>query len=247
MKKMICFLILLLTIFNGSICDAAERTTDQFPEKGIPILMYHSISTDPKNSLCVSEKQFREEIEWLYEQGYQTISLNELYNSINDSASIPEQPILISFDDGYADNYKTAWPILKEYNFTATFFIVTDFISPYRISWDQLKELVDNGNSIGSHTVHHYDLASLMYERQKYELNESKELLERNLGISINAICYPSGKYNKTTLSLLPKLGYKLGFTTKPGKVYYENNQFLLSRIRIWGGMPLSNFKNKIV
>jgi peptidoglycan/xylan/chitin deacetylase (PgdA/CDA1 family) len=217
-----------------------------FPSKGIPVLMYHSISTNPKNSLCVSEKQFKKEIEWLYNHNYHTLNMDEFYQALVQGAPIADNPILITFDDGYLDNYKTAWPILKKYGFHATFLIVTSHVDSNHIDWNQLKELISEGNSIGSHSVNHYNLKTLTYKQQERELSESKQTLENRLGVNIKAFCFPSGQYNKTTLKLLSELGYTLSFTTNPGKVYLGDNQFKLNRVRIWNGMPFSDFIKQV-
>jgi Predicted xylanase/chitin deacetylase len=111
------------------------------------------------------------------------------------------------------------------------------------MNWDQLSDLVKQGNSVGSHTVHHLDLSTLSYNNQENELTNSKEVLGNHLGISIQTLCFPSGKYNKTTLELMPKLGYKLGLTTKPGRVHLGDNLLTLTRERIYGGMPLASFQ----
>jgi len=213
-----------------------------FPEKGIPVLMYHSISTDPVNSLCVSETQLEEEMKWLYDNNYNALTVDELYNILVLGDTPPEKPVLITFDDGYLNNYEAGWPILKKYGFHATFFIITNLMGSDYMDWEQLKELVKEGNSIGSHTVNHYDLAIISKERQRYELYESKLILEKQLGISIKALCYPSGRYDETTIALLSELGYTLAFTTKPGRVLADSVQYELKRVRISNKMPLSSF-----
>ncbi len=218
----------------------------KYPENGLPVLMYHSISTNPKNNLCVSEEQFDAEMEWLYSQNYYTLSMDEFCEALSDGASIPEKSVLITFDDGYPDNYKAAWPILKKYDFVATFFIITGTVETSSgMTWEQLKELVQGGNSIGSHTVHHHDLSTLSEAQQEKELGDSKKILEDNLGINVKAICFPSGKYNESTLRILPTLGYKVGVTTKGGDARRSDGQFTLCRIRIFGGMSLAGFKTK--
>ncbi len=214
-----------------------------FPNEGIPILMYHSISTLPGNSLGVPVKQFNEEIAWLRRQGYHSISIEDLYQALVNKASVPEKPILLTFDDGYGDNYRSAWPIMQHNNFRATFFIITNSVGHGMMNWEQLNDLIKQGNFIGSHTVHHLDLASLTENQQDSELNISKQELEQHLGISVQALCFPSGKYNKTTLKLMSKLGYRLGFTTKPGRVHLGDVLLTLKRERIYGGMPLVSFQ----
>ncbi|MEA4901630.1 polysaccharide deacetylase family protein [Desulfitobacterium sp.] len=215
----------------------------EFPKEGIPVLMYHSISTIPGNTLGVPVKQFTEEMEWLHRQNYHSLSLEEFYQALANGTPVPEKPILLTFDDGYSDNYNDAWPILRQYGFRATFFITTNSVGPGMMNWDQLNDLARQGNSIGSHTVNHLDLATLSDKQQKSELTNSKQELEKNLGISEIALCFPSGRYNKTTLDLMPELGYKLGFTTQPGKVHLGDDLLTLKRVRISGGMSLASFR----
>ena len=215
----------------------------KFPEEGIPVLMYHSISTIPGNSLGVPVKQFTEEMEWLHRQNYHSLSLEEFYQALVNKTPVPDKPILLTFDDGYSDNYSEAWPTLRQNGFKATFFVVTNSIGPGMMNWDQLNDLTSQGNSIGSHTVHHFDLATLSNQQQENELKISKQELENHLGIREQALCFPSGRYNKTTLELMPQLGYSLGFTTNPGKVHLGDDLLTLKRVRISGGMSLASFQ----
>ncbi|AFM43077.1 putative xylanase/chitin deacetylase [Desulfosporosinus acidiphilus SJ4] len=226
-----------------AVVNQAEPKMTTFPKAGIPVLMYHSIKTLPGNSLGVPVKQFTEEITWLHNKGYHSITTDELYQTLANKAPIPEKPILLTFDDGYSDNYTSAWPILQKSGFRATFFIVTNSVGQGMMSWDQLSDLVKQGNSIGSHTVHHLDLSKLSYNKQENELISSKEALENHLGIKVQALCFPSGKFNKTTLELMAKTGYQLGFTTKQGRVHSGDDLLTLRRERIYGGMPLPSFQ----
>lgn len=220
-----------------------QQNLVKFPDKGIPVLMYHSISTEPGNTLCVPEKQFSEEMDWLKSQGYHSITVDQFYEALANGGQVPEKPVLITFDDGYKDGYTAAWPIMKQYGFVGTFFIITNAIVPSRIDWDQLKDLVKNGNSIGSHTVHHLDMPTLKDSQQESEIADSKKVLEDGLEIKINSFCYPSGKSNQTTQKLLTKCGYKVAFTTDSGRAHLGDNPLKITRLRISGGMTLSSFK----
>jgi len=225
--------------------DKTETKMIKFPEEGIPVLMYHSISTIPGNTLGVPVKEFTEEMEWLHRQNYHSLSLEEFYQALANKTPVPDKPILLTFDDGYSDNYTKAWPILRQNGFKATFFVTTNSIGSGMMNWDQLGDLAREGNTIGSHTVHHLDLATLSYKQQENELNISKQELVNRLDISVQALCFPSGRYNKTTLELMSKLGYKLGFTTVPGKVHLGDDLLTLKRVRISGGMPLASFQKQ--
>lgn len=217
----------------------------EFPSEGVPVLMYHSISTIPGNNLGVPVQQFTEEMEWLHKQNYTTLSLEEFYGALVNKTPVPQKPIVLTFDDGYSDNYDSAWPILRQYDFKATFFVTTSSIGPGMMNWDQLNDLVLHGNTVASHTVHHYDLATLSSKQQTDELSLSKKAVEDHLNNRVNALCFPSGRYNQTTLELMPKLGFALGFTTESGKVHKGDNLLTLKRLRIPGGMALTAFQKQ--
>jgi len=247
-KKYVSIIIVIVLFLNQTDCLASGEAAggpESFPKEGIPVLMYHSIGSKYQCSICVSEKQFDEQMRWLYENGYSSLKLEEFYEALR-GGPLPEKPVLITFDDGFSDNYRVAWPILRRYGFRATFFIVTGQVAPYNIDWDELRELTEAGNSIGSHTVDHRDLSTLNTRDQERELRQSKEALEKNLGIEVRAFCFPYGKYNKTTLSLLPAEGYTMGFTTESGKVRFGDDEYLLRRIHIWGGKPFSSFVEQV-
>ncbi len=217
-----------------------------FPGKGIPVLMYHSISSVESNSLCVTREQFIEELEWLRDNNYHTLSIEEFSGAFN-GESIPENPILITFDDGYMDNYTSAQPILEKYGMRATYFIITGCVGAAGyLDWDQLREILGAGGSVGSHTAGHYDLRTLSDARQEKELRESKKTLEERLGINVIAFCYPSGRFNYTTETLLSDIGYTLAFTTKSGRARQNDNKYELRRVRVWNGMPLKSFIKQV-
>ncbi|HHY28381.1 MAG TPA: polysaccharide deacetylase family protein [Desulfitobacterium dehalogenans] len=221
-----------------------EQSLSAFPADGIPVLMYHSISTIPGNNLGVPVAQFIEEMKWLKSRNYSALSLEEFHQALIHEKPVPIKPILITFDDGYLDNYQDAWPILQENGFRATFFIITDSVGPGMMNWEQIRVLADQGNSIGSHTRTHPDLTILSSNQLEKELALSKKEIESYVGRNINALCFPSGNYNDKTLEIMPRLGYKLGFTTKSGKVHLGDNPLALKRVRIPGGMSFDAFKS---
>lgn len=216
------------------------------PEEGMPVLMYHSISTKYDLSICVSPEEFEQQMKWLYENGYSTVNIEDFSRALAGEAILPEKPIMISFDDGYNDNYNVAWPIMEKYGFRATFFIVTAGVDPFNMDWNQLRDLHEKGNSIGSHTSNHKNLSKLDCGSQEMQLRQSKCDLENNLGIDITAFCFPYGMYNNTTLSLLPQLGYTMSFTINEGRVHSGDNAYELKRIHVRGGMPFEQFVEKV-
>ena len=217
-----------------------------FPAEGIPVLMYHSISNLPGNSLGVPPEKFALQMKYLYNAGFTTITPDQLYSALQGKTRLPRRPIMITFDDGYHDNFTAAFPVLKQYNFKATFFVVTGYIGPGMLTWDEIKQMAGAGMNIESHTVNHLDLRTLPPARMRKELADSKTAIESNLGTKVEYFCYPAGKFNSTTLALLKDLGYKMAFTTVAGTVRRNQPLLQLRRIRINGLAGLEGFQKQL-
>lgn len=212
--------------------------------KGATILMYHYIHEFKENHLCMPREKFREQMRYLKENGYNIISLDELYSYYADGTPIPDNAVVITFDDGYDDNYYFAYPILKEMGFKATIFVITSKIDqPLYLSTAQLKELDKSGMSIESHTVNHPELVKLSYNEQLFELSRSKTALESILGKNIKYLSYPFGGYNTDTVRIAEDLNYKMGFATVPEKAKKSNGIYTQNRINVGGPIDIEKFK----
>jgi peptidoglycan/xylan/chitin deacetylase (PgdA/CDA1 family) len=210
----------------------------------IPILMYHSISNHPKNALCVAPDRFALEMKHLHDAGYHPIDFDALANGWLHKEPIPIKPILITFDDGYVDNYQAAYPVLKQYHFPATIFLITQFIGhPNMLTWQQIHEMDAEGLiKFGSHTLNHLDLSHMSESQQQAEILQSKQDLENELGHAIDTFCYPAGRYNDTTVKLVQKAGYIFAVTTHPGNATLSQGQWTLHRVRVSGDESVATF-----
>ncbi|MCM0649532.1 polysaccharide deacetylase family protein [Clostridium swellfunianum] len=220
----------------------------QGDSKKIPILMYHSIKYEKDNELRIPKEKFKEQMEYLKKEGFNPLSLNELYSHMLLGSEIPQKPIVITFDDGYADNYTNAYPILKELGFKATVFVISGVVDKHEdyMTTDHLKEMDKNGISIEAHTVTHPKLDTLSYNDQLKELRGSKQALEKILGRNIDYIAYPYGKYNNDTLKLVEQLGYKMAFSTEKGLAHKSNGIYKLHRIYISEKYSINQFKQLV-
>ncbi len=204
-------------------------------QEGVIVLNYHKI--DNKNiSLSVLPADFDRQMNYLKNNNYHVITPDELYDHLEYGKKLPMNPVLITFDDGYEDNYKNAYPILKKYGFTAMIFVITDFVSKYPnyLTWQQCEELKQNGIYIESHTVNHKSLTELTSEQIKNELVESKKVLDRRLKQNTVYFAYPTGTYNLYIAKMLKDAGYHAAFTIKYGTVTDASNVFALERIPIF-------------
>jgi len=210
----------------------------------VPIILFHHVSVSPINSqYYVPPEKFDEELKLLRDWEYTTITIEMLLKAINEGADLPPRPIIISFDDGNLDNYTNAFPIMQKYGFTGVVYIVGNYVGADKyMNADQIKDMAASGWEVGSHSMSHADLTFLEPQRQRYEVVESKELLEQTLGVPIKTIAYPFGKSNGAVIDYAHFAGYtagmSLGFTYDQG----SSNLFTLQRRDIKGTYSVKQF-----
>ncbi len=211
-----------------------------------PILLYHHVSTnfETQNSRYnIPPEKFEEQIKWLFDNGYQTITISQLTHLIYYGGEIPQRPVVITFDDGNIDNYEYALPILKKYGFVATFYVVETYVNGAdMISTDQVKELIQEGWEIGSHSKTHPHLPAISEELLPAEIRLSKLNLEEKLGVPINSFAYPFGEINDNIIRLTSSYGYKSAVGLGESVKHSTNSIFYLSRIEIENDFPMDKF-----
>ncbi|MDE3088523.1 MAG: polysaccharide deacetylase family protein [Chloroflexota bacterium] len=217
----------------------------------VPILMYHYISVPPPDAdiyrldLSVTPANFQAQMEYLATEGYHPIRLSDLTDYLLTGKPLPPKPIVLTFDDGYADNFENALPILGKFKFTATFFIITQFIDDKRfgyMNWNQVEELAIDGMEIGSHTLDHIDLKGKPLAVQNTEIAGSKAMIEARIGTPVQSFCYPSGKYDLRTIEILRSAGYLAATTEIAGTQQSSNDMYQMRRIRVRGSYSVSEF-----
>lgn len=206
----------------------------------VPILMYHSVNPNAlsKNHLAVSVEAFERQMHFLKSHHYNVMTLKSITALIKAKKDFLLRTVAITFDDGYKDVYTYAFPILKKYNLPATIFIIVNEVGRLqgdRLSWDEIKEMQASGIIvIGSHAMGPEPLINLKSEKEiKYEIFESKKVLEQNLGSQVEAFSYPEGRFNDKIKEFVIAAGYKLAVTTNPGKKFPNDDIFSLKRLRI--------------
>lgn len=224
--------------------DLIEYINVPVEEVRIPILMYHSIcNDDPNNSLMIPTEMFAEQMEWLRENDFTAMSMDEVIEAMN-TGKVPKRPVLITFDDGYADNYINAFSELKNNNLKGTFFIISDTITEeggYYMSTSMLKEMKEAGMEIENHTANHLELNNLSREDAIDSIKRGQEFLRSVIGSNGNYLCYPVGRYSDETIEIQKELGIKAALTTQGGISSIADGKYELKRIRI-SPMNIENF-----
>lgn len=214
----------------------------------VPVLMYHSIRVKNDNPLMVSPEKFELQMDYLKKHGYYTLSLDELYDYFNNQRPIPEKSVVLTFDDGYKDNYTNLYPILKKYGFKGTVFVITGAIDKEAdfLTSKQIKEMDANCLDIQSHTFAHDNLSKLSYEKQVKTLKDSRIFLEKKLNKKVKYIAYPFGKFNQETQRAAKDAGYSMAFTTL-GKWSDKSDGILkLNRVYINGSFDIDTFAERV-
>jgi len=216
--------------------------------KSVPILMYHSIAYEKDNPVRLPIENLEEQFKYLKDNGYYTITLTDLYKYFMTDTPIPEKSVVLTFDDGYVDNYMAMLPILKKYNFKATIFVITGVIdkSDNYLTSQQLKEMEKYGVDIESHTANHENLKDLSKEKQLETLIKSKKELEKMLNKKVNFFAYPFGGYTKTSIEAVREAGYKMAITTDGRLASKSDGIFSLHRIYISGFHNIEEFKKRL-
>ncbi len=190
--------------------------------KLVPILTFHKVDSSFEWGVTrVSPSRFRKVLEFLSEKGFQTVSLQQLFDS---TFILPPKPIVLTFDDGYESIYTHAFPLMQEFNFTGTIFIITGYVGQLNewdinlgwkkfrhLSWEQIIQLKRAGFEIGSHTVNHPSLVKLSVSSLKFELGYSKKEIEDKIGGEVHFVSFPFGRYNKNVIDVSLACGYHKG------------------------------------
>ena len=209
--------------------------------------MYHRVDVsspaDPTSqALTVSPEQFEAEMAVLARDGFEAISMDR-YTVRLKLHRTTDRVVLVTFDDGYSDQYRFAVPILERYGYSATFFVNTGTIGRHNhLSWQQLRDMKDEGMSVEAHGVDHVDLAALTPARQTFEIDQCIASLRAHLGTEVIAFAYPSGAFDADTMRIVADSGMTFGFTTDASRRLWINSPYDLSRIRIKRGLAPAQF-----
>lgn len=244
--------------------------------KKTPILVYHKIThiSDGIDALWnVSPELFSKQIEFLLENGFQIVSLQSFYDSHQFKNSLPKNTVIITFDDGYANFYENAYPVLCKYRLPATVFLTVHYTGAdyfyewdrtqitkkpelkqhFRLlSWNEIYEMKESGLiTFGSHSMTHPHLGRLPDDEIVYELCESRRILEERLEPPVIFFSYPGGSYaygdvNKNTRKHLEECGYKLACTSRTGRNRVSDDLLSLKRIGISREDDIPLFKAKL-
>ena len=207
------------------------------PPTGFPILEYHMVTEHPSpdaKPYVVPPEDFAAQLDDLAAQGYTTITPQDYARARKGKQQLPEKPIILTFDDGYEDNWRVVLPMLEERGMKAAFYMVTNKIGqPGYLTWDNLFDLERHGMEIGGHTANHLPLTTLSPEQQRDELRLSKLMLEWRGLKTIYSFSYPNGAYDDGIVAMLEEEKYLTAVTGEAGLNTLTMNPYLLRRVNV--------------
>lgn len=221
-------------------------------QKGIPVLMYHSIGHE-NTLLAVKLEVFRRQMEYLKDNNYQVIKLSDLVNFLKSDLPLPDKVVVLTFDDGFKDNYSNTFFVLKEYNFPATIFLTIGSIGKEVITsqgnfpalgWDEIKEMHDSGLiDFQPHTMTHPKLDQITLEEVKSEIIQSKKIIEERLNKKCNFFAPPKGRYSREIKEVLRNEGFEAILTIEKGLIEKDDDLFSLKRRAVNSTTSFIQFK----
>ena len=244
-KILLCFsIITIMFIIAIFLVFANAKNT-------VAVLNYHQINDVDNNALTVTVKDFDDQMRYLSENNYNVITPKEMLDAFKNNAKLPDKTVIITFDDGYKDNYENAYPILKKYYLKGTIFVITDYVSlyPNYITWDEAKEMQKSGViNLESHTMDHFNLLKISKNDARLQLANSKYWLEAHLKKPVTFLAYPEGDYNEDLKNMLKELKYEGGFTVNYGLVSSASDVYEMPRVAVFGYQSgnLTRFKQKL-
>jgi len=220
----------------------------------LPILMYHYIRQPPSMKadwlgykLSVSPADFAAQVDFLWANGYHAVDLNDVRAYFAGKEPLPSKPVVITFDDGYADLFTTAFPILTEHHFKAVAYVVSGYVGwPGYLTSGQVLQLDHHGIEVASHTVDHSDLARSSAGSAMRELVDSKRWLEQLVGHPVLDFAYPSGKFSPQVVAEVQRAGYDTAVTTMDSVEHSRADRYLWTRVRVGGGESMADFTHNL-
>jgi peptidoglycan/xylan/chitin deacetylase (PgdA/CDA1 family) len=208
--------------------------------KGVPILLYHHVSAPAANvrsrNLWVEGALFGRQIDALARAGYHGVTLGQVWRHWQDGARLPSQPIVVSFDDGYASQYRNAWPVLRRHRWPGVLNLQWNRLGVAGgLSRAQVRALVKGGWEIGDHSITHPDLTTIDATTLHREVATSRTTMERELGVPVDFFCYPYGHFGAGVQTAVQDAGFLAATTTVRGLASPGDDPYALNRI-IAGG-----------
>jgi peptidoglycan/xylan/chitin deacetylase (PgdA/CDA1 family) len=216
----------------------------------VPILTYHVVGAPPADApfpeLYVDRDEFAAQVRWLRAHRYQAVSLRRVYDYWKQGLALPPRPVVLTFDDGYREDFTNVRPLLARYHWPGVLNLAVRNVLAGKLTIPQLRALVHNGWEIDAHSVSHPDLTTLDDTELRYQVAGSRRWIRRRLHVPVDFFCYPSGLYDAAVISVVRAAGFRGATTTVQGAAGPRNGFFTLDRWRVNRSDSLATFAARL-
>jgi peptidoglycan/xylan/chitin deacetylase (PgdA/CDA1 family) len=233
--------------------EAAGPVRNATPQPGwkpytgpVPILEYHVLGRPqaevPYPDLYVPRASFRKQMDWLEQQGYQAVTLEQVEEAWYHDGTLPSKPMVISFDDGYRPQYTFALPTLRKHGWPGVLNLKAEGSDLYE---SNVKAMLSAGWELAAHTINHSDLTTLEGEALEEEVAGSRKILQREYGVPVKNFCYPSGRFDEAVIAAVEAAGF-VGATTEIPGLATKDHPYELARIEVLGSWTVADLAEAI-
>jgi peptidoglycan/xylan/chitin deacetylase (PgdA/CDA1 family) len=224
----------------------------------IPILMYHAVESTPRppqyKHFYVLADEFARQMRALKRAGYTALTFGDLAAMLRGDRPSPPHPILLTFDDGYANLWDNVHPLMRDLGMPYTVFLVSekvgtnnDWVEAERyeptplLNWEQIRQMQRDGLvDFQAHTATHPHLAQMPLPEARREMTDCKATLERELQKPVDVLCYPYGNVDDDVAAAARDIGFTMAVTTQTGRVRQGDDALRLPRLSVYHVPPLS-------
>jgi peptidoglycan/xylan/chitin deacetylase (PgdA/CDA1 family) len=218
---------------GGTVRNATPQADWKIDTGPVPILEYHVLGKPPAEApypeLYVGRTDFSKQMDWLEEQGYQAVTLEQVQKAWYHGGTLPPKPIVLSFDDGYRPQFTFALPTLREHGWAGVLNLKAEGSDLYE---SNVKAMIAAGWELAAHTIHHLDLTELGPAELEEEVAGSRKILQREYNVPVDNFCYPAGQFDETVVEAVEAAGYT-GATTEISGLAEKGKPFELARLEI--------------
>lgn len=221
----------------------AEQPAGPATQRSVLVLCYHAMSPGATSTYDVPSEDFAAQLKLIADQGYQSVTVDQIADYLDGGADLPEKAVCFTFDDGAESNLTVSKPMLDEHGFVGNVFLITDSVGAEgKLSWEQVAELAAAGWGVGSHTASHEYLTRVDAETARAQLVHSKAAIEEHTDGACAAIAYPYGLYDATVMELAQEAGYRIAFSIDRGPADWTDDRWRVPRQMVVNGNSLKTF-----
>lgn len=222
-----------------------EQPAGPTTQRSVLVLCYHAMAPGATSTYDVPSEDFAAQLKLIADQGYQSVTVDQIADYFDGKADLPEKAVCFTFDDGAESNLTVSKPLLDRHNFVGNVFLITDAVGAEgKLSWEQVAELAAAGWGVGSHTASHEYLTRVDAEAARAQLADSKAAIDEHLDGACTAVAYPYGLYDATVMNLAQEIGYRIAFSIDRGPADWTDDPRRVPRQMVVNGNSLKTFGN---